>query len=396
MTSERFLHPVSPAGRPDEAALRATVERLAVIERPPCSPGEREAAHLIADRLRAVGARARVEEVPAYPSYALPLWALAALATAAGLLGARSRLLGALAGAVATAGLADELAHGRRLARAALARRRTACNVVAGLGDPNARRTLVVTAHHTSSGRPSRFGRRWFFGRDVRTLPVWWPLPLGALLVAAGAAMGHSGARRSGTVVSALASAFIAYLDADARHSRPGGRDVPAGVGGLGGVAVLVAFAESVRRRPLHGLRVVLLSAGAAHGGQEGARAFARDRSPGLARSTTWFLDLDEPGTGELVLLGAEGALWPVRHDGTFGELVARCAVEQGVALYTPGRGPVLRATATVASVARSHGYPTACLVSTPPLVPYGEVAYGQMADAAQVAEAVARALTPH
>ncbi|MFC6929871.1 hypothetical protein ACFQHO_05600 [Actinomadura yumaensis] len=39
MTSERFLHPVSPAGRPDEAALRATVERLAVIDRPPCSPG---------------------------------------------------------------------------------------------------------------------------------------------------------------------------------------------------------------------------------------------------------------------------------------------------------------------------------------------------------------------
>ena len=46
------------------------IEHLAAIERPPCSPGEREAAEWLAERLRAAGVdEVELEEEPSWGTF---------------------------------------------------------------------------------------------------------------------------------------------------------------------------------------------------------------------------------------------------------------------------------------------------------------------------------------
>ncbi|MBO0804677.1 MAG: peptidase M28, partial [Nocardiopsaceae bacterium] len=66
--------------------LAEIIEALAPIGRLPASAGEREAAEAIAERFEAAGCATRIEEVPAYDSYARPNGLLCAAAAAAGLL----------------------------------------------------------------------------------------------------------------------------------------------------------------------------------------------------------------------------------------------------------------------------------------------------------------------
>ncbi|REE95288.1 M28 family metallopeptidase [Thermomonospora umbrina] len=402
MPSERFLRPVSDVARPAESGLRATVEEFATIERAPCSAGEREAAHLIAHRLRMLGCEAAVEEEPAFDSYALPVGALAVLGAVAGAVGGRSRALGALGGGAAAVGLADEISYGRQLARRVVSRRRTACNVVAESGDRGARRTLVVMAHHDAAPSGAIFDQtleRWFVRRFPGVVermtenpPLWWAALAGPALAGLGSATGSAGLRRTGAVMSAVTAAAMA--DIGSRRPVPGAND------NLSGVAVLIALAEAFRARPVEGLRVILFSAGAEEALQEGARGFARRHFPRLPRERTWFLNLDTVGSGNLVMLDAEGPLRMEPYHAAFGDLVARCAKEQGV----PLRRGLRSRNSTDGVVPNRHGYPTACVVSVDDdkLLPHyhlptdlpEHVDYGCVADAALLSEAVARTLT--
>ncbi len=72
-------------GALDETGLRDRVARLAAIDRPSASPGEAQAARLIADELRELGARVALEEEPAHGGYWWPI----GLANAAAALAAR-------------------------------------------------------------------------------------------------------------------------------------------------------------------------------------------------------------------------------------------------------------------------------------------------------------------
>ncbi|MBA8952089.1 peptidase M28 [Actinomadura namibiensis] len=337
MSPERFLHPVTPVPRPPEGDLRATVERLAA--RPPGGP---RAAELVADRLRELGVAARVEEEPVRVPLARPASWPAAVAALAGAAGRRAGLPGAAPAP------------------------RTISNVVAGVGDGTARRTLVVMARHDAAPGPV-------------ARPPWWPVVAGPALLVAGAVARLPFARRAG-----------AALGAARARTRPAGPDAGDGAGdGLGGVVALTALAASLARRPPAGLRVILFSAGS-----EGARGFARRHFPNLARDSTWFLALGAVGEGGLALLDADGAFRRERYDPDFGDLVARCALEQGIAVE---RGRRARA-GTGGAVPLRHGYRTVCLVSADegervPRRRAGRVDYGCVADAARLTEAVARAL---
>ncbi|MEZ0293897.1 MAG: peptidase M28, partial [Solirubrobacteraceae bacterium] len=70
---------------PDTDRLRAVVERLETIDRPPASAGEREAAEWLRGELERLGAPARIEEEPAPGSFAVPVALLAAVGALAGL-----------------------------------------------------------------------------------------------------------------------------------------------------------------------------------------------------------------------------------------------------------------------------------------------------------------------
>jgi Peptidase family M28 len=396
--------------RPDEAVLRATVEELAAIERAPASPGEREAAHIIAGRMQALGLRAEVEDEAAFGSYAWPAGIASAAAAGAGLAARRGRagrLIGFAGGALAAAGIVDEISLGRQVIRRLTSPRRTTCNVVGYTGDIDATRTLVVMAHHDAAPSGAVFDQRlirWLAARypDVvermtENPPLWWPVVAGPALVAAGCATRSRAMRVTGTVMSAIAAAAFADI---ARHG-----PVPGANDNLSGVAVLVTLARALRERPPSGLRVILFSAGGEEALQQGARGFARRHFPALPRDTTWFLNLDTVGSGRLVLLDGEGPVRMERYDKGLGELVARCAGELGIFLH---RGLRSR-NSTDGVVPMRAGYPSATLVSVDAgkLLPnyhlYSDTPenldYECVADAAQLAEAVARAaaseLTP-
>jgi hypothetical protein len=78
-----------------------------------------------------------------------------ALATLGGLRGGQGgwsrRLAGAALGAVAAAAVADDLGGGSRWFRRRLLPERESANVLAELGDPDAERSVLVTAHHDAA-----------------------------------------------------------------------------------------------------------------------------------------------------------------------------------------------------------------------------------------------------
>jgi hypothetical protein len=256
-------------------------------------------------------------------------------------------------------------------------------------------------AHHDAAPTGTVFDQRlqrWFVRRYPQAVermsenpPMWWLVLAGPAAVALGSARGRPALRRAGTAMSLLATAAMA--DIAARRAVPGAND------NLSGVASLVALAEALRRRPLPGLRVILLSAGAEEALQEGIRGFARRHFPALPPARTWFLNLDTVGSGNLVLLDAEGPLRMEPYDASFNDLVAGCADELGIKVW---RGLRSR-NSTDGVVPNRHGYPTACLVSIDDekLLPHyhlpsdlpEHVDYGCVADAARLTEAVARRL---
>jgi Peptidase family M28 len=400
VTAERAGHADIP--RPDTADLRAIIERLAPLERLPCSAGEREAAELIADRLWTLGHTADVEEEPAYGSYAWPVGAMTALAAVGGFAAGRGhRLLGTLGGALAAAAIADDISYGRQLARRVLSPRRTTCNVIAEIGEQDAPRTLVLTVHHDAAPSGTVFDQtllRWFVRRYPHIVdrmrenpPMWWPVLAGPVLVAAGGATGSAPMRRLGTAISLVTTAAMA--DIGVRRAVPGAND------NLSGVAALLGFADALHRRPIPGLRVVLVSAGAEEALQEGIRGFARRHFPRLPTGSTWFVNLDTVGSGNLVLLDGEGPLSMEPYDTGFGDLVAGCAAELDIAVH---RGLRSR-NSTDGVVPNRHGYPTACLVSIDDekLLPHyhlptdtpEHVDYECVADTVRLVESVARTL---
>jgi len=351
----------SPA-RPtaDERTLRDVVERLAGLDRTPCSEGEREAARWIAERLRSAGlGEVVLEEEPSWGTFVPQITALGALGVVAALLAAAGRRRAASCCAVlAAAGIVDEAQNGPRLLRRALRRRRSTANVVARAGHPGAARTLVVHAHHDAA-QTGRFydqslmialhrRRPELTARLKRQLPQWWLgliAPLGAL---ATAVLG----RRAPALLAAIPGSLGVAAAADIWRSPT----VPGANDNLSGVAGLVALAEMVRERPLGDLRLLLVSCGAEETLQDGIRAFVASHRHELVGGQTWFLNLDGVGSPHLLMLEAEGPIWMEEHtDPAFRDLVEEVAREQGTELE---RG--LRARASTDTVIPSReGHPS-------------------------------------
>src|SRR6266550_3231352 len=91
-------------------ALREVVERLAPLDRTPCSPGEREAAEWLAERFRHIpGVEVALEDEPSWGIFPPTSTALGLLGmAAAGLVLAGRRASGALLAALSYAGIVDE------------------------------------------------------------------------------------------------------------------------------------------------------------------------------------------------------------------------------------------------------------------------------------------------
>jgi hypothetical protein len=353
-------------GAADESTLREVIAALAGVERRAGEPGEEQAADWIAQRLRAAGAPATVEEAAFRDGYAKVIRNLAAIGVAAGvgaLASRRLRRAGGTAAAAATLAIADDISNGPRVVRRMSGRPRRTWNVVAECGDLSAERTLVLLAHHDAAPTGKIFDDRlqaWLgerfpgiLERIDTSLPLWWTILAAPGMVALGAARDRRGLVAAGTVGSAVGVA--AFQDIARSPIVPGAND------NLTAVAVLVALAQRLRAEPVTGLRVLLVSCGAEEVIQGGIYSFAERHFPRLARERTWFLNLETLGSPRLVLVEGEGpVIMEDYYDRSFRDLVARVAEQAGAPLR---RGMRAR-NSTDAVLPSRAGYPTAMLCS--------------------------------
>jgi hypothetical protein len=391
---------------PAEATLREVIEALEGIVREAGEPGEREAAEWIAARFEKAGVRSvAIDDELFYDGFAGMLGRLAAGAASAGALTAATGRLGklsALAGAAATALIADDISNGFRPYRKAFMERKTTTNVVAECGDPDAERTLVVLGHHDAAHTgmvfdptmQRQFAERFpgIVERIDTSVPQWWLLLAGPLLVAAGGATNRRGVTAAGTAISTLGAALMEDIQR--------GEVVPGANDNLSSVAAMVAVAEALRDRPVKGLRVILASCGAEEILQGGIYGFCERRLAPLDREQTWVLNVDTVGSPGLVLLEGEGpVVMEDFFDVTWRDLIARVAEREGIPMR---RGMRSRAS-TDAVIPSRMGYPTACLVSVNrhkalpnyhmPSDVSDNLSYPTVACAADLTEALAREL---
>jgi Peptidase family M28 len=346
---------------------RAAIESLAEIERPSASDGERQAAEWIAARLRALGCRTEIEQERVHGGYWWPLGLPNAIAAVAGAVALRRRgrsprILAALAGGVGAAALWDDLGHGSRWFRRALLRHRTTWNVIAQAGDPGAKRTVVLIAHHDAAhsglvfhpalGRLGpRIARRWHEDAS-HTLPILYGVWLGPVLIAAGAAIGARRLTRCGVALSL--AALGAMTDIGARGVVPGAND------NLSAVGALVAVAASLQENPVEGVGVLLLSTGSEESFSEGMQAFGRRHFGELDPEQTEFLCLECLGGPILIVLEGEGMLRIRDYPAETREALARAAERAGVSV----RRGLQTVAATDAIIALRAGYPVVTLAS--------------------------------
>lgn len=346
---------------PDEAIwLRERLEELERIERPSATDGERRAAEWIVAQLGELGAEARIEAEDAHGTYWWPQGigaALGALGAIAALRG--RRLLGTLLGATGAAAIADDFPPGQRRLRRFLPTR-TTYNVVCELGDPDAERTVVISAHHDAAHSglvfhpaiPEFADRLGMLERTDTSPPLMAPVFGGPLLAAIGAATGRQALTKLGLLLGI--GSVAAMADIGSRKSVPAAND--------NGTAV-VALLELARRfgaDPPDGIRVILLSAGSEESFSEGIKAFGERHFDDLPRESTFFLCLETLGATHLLALQGEGFLKMRDYPPRALAFIERVAGEQGVWLY-----PNLRTyNGTDALEPRVAGYETVALCS--------------------------------
>ncbi len=387
-----------------DSALHDTVERLAPLDRTPCSPGEREAAAWLAQRLRAAGCeRVELEDEPSWGAFAPTVTGLGVLGLVGGaFVLAGRRVLGGLLAVVSALGVVDEAQNGPRVVRHLVRREQRTVNVVARLGRTGAKRRLVVLAHHDAAQTGAIFDQtamkaayerfpEFVAGRKSPP-PQWW-IGVGApLLVLLGAITRRRMLSAAGTAFGLLGTGLVA--DIMRSPTVPGAND------NLSGVAVLVAVAEMLREQPLEDLEVWLVSCGAEETMQDGIRAFVARHGAELSDGRTRVVNCDSVGSPHLCMLEGEGPVWMEDYcDRSFRDLVELCADDSGVRLE---RG--LRARSSTDSVIPSRaGWPTVSLISLTEwrgLANYHLMSdvpenldYCTVADAARLTYAVAAAL---
>jgi hypothetical protein len=378
---------------------RHTIEHLTTWDRPSASDGERRAAVWISDQLNRMGIESRVEEESAHGTYWWPVGIFTALGAAAGLLG--RRVLGTLLGAFAAFGVWEEcgLWHGHWTRR--LLPKRSTWNVVGRGGDADAKRTVVLVAHHDAAHTGLAFdftAVRWYARRFPHLVEQGrvWPGTMslvfgGPLLVALGSLLGSRLVRKLGTVVSL--GSTLSMADIGMRKVVPGAND------NLSAVAAMLQVAENVAADPVEGLRVLFVSTGSEESFEEGMAAFIDRHEHELPRESTDIIVLDTVGSPRLILLEGEGMLTRRPYDGPLKDEIEAGAGDAGVDLLREH----WLSFGSDALIALRRGYRTALIASfDEDKLPSNyhqhtdtadRIDYDTVAGAAQVTEATVRRL---
>jgi hypothetical protein len=314
--------------------LRERLEELEQIDRPSASEGERIAAEWLVGQFAELGEQARIEAEPAHGTYWWPLGIGAAL----GALGAISalrgrRVLGALLGVIGAAGIADDFPPNQRRLRRILPRR-TTYNVLCELGDPEAERTVIVSAHHDSAHSglvfhpqiPLIADRLGLIEKADTSPPLMAPVIGGPILAALGALTGRRLLTKLGLLLGLGSAAAMA--DIGSRQVVPGANDNGTSV------VALLALARRFADDPPKGVRLILLSAGSEESFSEGMKAFGERHFPELDRESTFFLCLESVGSPHLLVIRGEGFLKMHEYPPRSLAFMDGLAAELGIWLY--------------------------------------------------------------
>jgi hypothetical protein len=292
------------------------------MERRSASPAERVSAAWVADRLREAGvADVRVEPYTFQSTYA----AAHAVHFAAGLLALKrgSRTLAAAALASFELEYSGRSQWLRRLLPAG-----EGANVVGRLpARGKVQRTLVLVAHHDAAHTGLAWSPALLRPGDARAARTGRRASLALLpeVALAVAAIGPSRFRRAAAGVLAASLALVADV---AR-----GSVVPGANDNASGVAALLALVERLAHEPVRGLEVLAVVPGGEEAGMGGMSAWLAGARSALDADRTVVVGLDTVGSGEPVVLTAEGGLWPVRYDAEDVALAVRAAAAAGVPL---------------------------------------------------------------
>ncbi len=350
----------SRLGTPDQDWMRDRLQQLENIHRPSASDGERLAAEWLVAQFSELGVTARIEVERAHGTYWWPLGIGASAGALGGLAALRGRrALGFALGAAGAAAIADDFPPNRRRLRKLLPHRPT-FNVVAGLGQPDAERTVVLVAHHDTAhsglvfhpALPRFADRVGMVERNDTSPAVMAPVIGGPILAALGALSGKSLLSKLGVLFGT--GTVAAMADIGSREAVPGANDNGTAV------VLLLAIAQRLLEQPPEETRVILLSTGSEESFSEGMKAFGERHFGELPAESTFFLCVDTLGSPHLNVLRGEGFLKMWEYPRPALDLIDGLAEELGIWLF-----PNLRLhNGTDGLEALAAGYPTAALCS--------------------------------
>ena len=281
------------------------------------SDAERRAANWLATRLRDGGRRAEIEPTYVHPRYGLVHAAHCALGFAGSLLAIVQPAIGFAIVLATAVSMYLDLNYRTYLVRR-LFFRRASQNVVSPGGRPGAPARVFLCAHYDAARTgaafdPKRVARGARLARRL-SLPVgpfrilFWSLAL--LLPILGARMAGIDSNLISVLqllptLVLLVGVFL-LTDIELSDVVPGAND------NAFGVATVLSLAEEFGANPLAHLDVWVLLTGAEECLQEGMRSFVRAHRGDLDRETTYFVNVDTVGHGNVRF--EAGAGWVVTY----------------------------------------------------------------------------------
>jgi hypothetical protein len=273
---------------------------------------ERRAANSVAERLRKQGRRVEVESIYVHPPLALIFALHCVVGLAGSLIGVGVPEVGfALVLIAATSFYLDFNARFYLLRR--LFFRRVSQNVVARRPGTRADNRLVLSAHVDAAKtgliyKPGRMDRLVRLGRflGVELTPprlIFWSLAALIPILAARAA----GLDNNGIAILQLLPTLVLLLSSFALVELELSPVVPGGNDNASGVATALAIAEELDSRRLRNLDVWVVITGAEECGFEGMRSFLRRHSDDLKPKSTWVVNIDSVGRGDVRYTTGEG-----------------------------------------------------------------------------------------
>ncbi|MGH2954254.1 MAG: M28 family metallopeptidase [Solirubrobacterales bacterium] len=292
---------------------------------------ERQAANRLAERLRALGRRAEVEPTYVHPQVGLVYAAHCLIALAGSLAGVAIPALGFGLVLVAATSMYLDL-NARLYLLRLLFFRRASQNVVSPGARPQARARLLLSAHYDAARTGAAFAprrmrvlaaaqRRLGFVFSPSRLLFW---SVAALLPLLGARMAGIDAAWISVLqlppTLVVLVALFAFVDIALSPVVPGAND------NASGVATALSLAAELDRDPPRHLDVWVLLTGGEECLAQGMRAFLREHRGDLDPSSTYLVNLDSVGAGEVRFEVGEGPTVTYALDSRLTQLCAAIA----------------------------------------------------------------------